>query len=82
MGRRRIAKGERHEPSAEIKVPAIAELPGSNAVAAVIIVVCALVGAIVILLIVPGAIEALGAATTIAASGFTLAAKIGVPRGQ
>lgn len=60
--------------------PAVAQLPVANAVAAVLIAVAALSGAIAVLLVMPGELEALGTAVTIAGSGFALAAKIAVPR--
>lgn len=59
---------------------AVAQLPVANAVAAVLIAVAALSGAIAVLLVMPGELEALGTAVTIAGSGFTLAARIAVPR--
>ncbi|MDF3141422.1 MULTISPECIES: hypothetical protein [unclassified Streptomyces] len=55
-------------------------MPVSNAVSAVLIAIVALLGAIAVLLVMPGELEALGTAVTIAGSGFTLAAKIAVPR--
>ncbi|MFJ9907030.1 hypothetical protein ACIRVK_29745 [Streptomyces sp. NPDC101152] len=58
----------------------VARLPTVNAVAAVIIAVAALVGGIAVLLVTPGIFEALGSAVTITGSGFTLAAKVAVPR--
>ncbi|MCX5602945.1 hypothetical protein OOK29_32900 [Streptomyces phaeochromogenes] len=45
-----------------------------------VIAIAALLGAIAVLLVMPGELEALGTAMTIAGSGFTLAAKIAVPR--
>ncbi|MFI6037814.1 hypothetical protein ACIBBD_27265 [Streptomyces sp. NPDC051315] len=58
----------------------VARLPVSNAIAAVIIAVAALLGAVAVLLLMPGTLEALGTAVTISGSGFTLAARIAVPR--
>lgn len=58
----------------------VARLPMSNAIAAVIIAVAALVAGIVVLLVMPGTLEALGTSATISGSGFTLAARIAVPR--
>ncbi|WP_317934041.1 hypothetical protein [Streptomyces cellostaticus] len=52
----------------------------SNAIAAVIIAVAALGAGIVVLLVMPGTLEALGTSATISGSGFTLAARIAVPR--
>ncbi|MGW7167245.1 hypothetical protein ACWGH3_18455 [Streptomyces sp. NPDC054884] len=51
----------------------------SNAIAAVIIAVAALLGGITVLLLMPGTLEALGTAVTISGSGFALAAKIAIP---
>ncbi|WP_424879486.1 hypothetical protein [Streptomyces sp. SLBN-8D4] len=51
-----------------------------NAIAAVIIAVAALAGGITVLLVMPDVLEALGSAVTITGSGFTLAAKVAVPR--
>lgn len=58
----------------------VARLPVSNAIAAVIIAVAALLGGIAVLILMPGMLEALGTAVTISGSGFTLAARIAVPR--
>ncbi|GJF24765.1 hypothetical protein SHO565_53290 [Streptomyces sp. HO565] len=55
-------------------------LPVANAVAAVVIAVVVLLGAIAVLLLMPGHLEALGTTVTLAGSGFTLAARIAVPR--
>lgn len=57
----------------------VARLPMSNAIAAVIIAVAALLGGITVLLLMPGTLEALGTAVTISGSGFALAAKIAIP---
>ncbi|MDX3313162.1 hypothetical protein P1S61_29630 [Streptomyces sp. ME08-AFT2] len=57
----------------------MARLPMSNAIAAVIIAVAALLGGITVLLLMPGTLEALGTAVTISGSGFALAAKIAIP---
>ncbi|MEU9986338.1 hypothetical protein ACFZCP_03995 [Streptomyces sp. NPDC007971] len=59
---------------------AVARLPMSNAIAAVIIAVAALTAGIVVLVLMPGTFEALGTSATISGSGFTLAARIAVPR--
>ncbi|WP_328687897.1 hypothetical protein OHA74_54190 [Streptomyces phaeochromogenes] len=59
---------------------AVARLPVSNAIAAVLIAVAALLGAIAVLLVIPEVTEALGTAVAITGSGFTLAARIAVPR--
>lgn len=58
----------------------VAQLPVANAVTAVVITIAALLGAVAVLLVMPGELEALGTAMTITGSGFTLAAKIAVPR--
>ncbi|MEU5743531.1 hypothetical protein ABZ784_36825 [Streptomyces tendae] len=58
----------------------VPRLPVANAVAAVVIAVAVLVGGIAVLLLMPGHLEALGTTVTLAASGFTLAARIAVPR--
>ncbi|WP_406349838.1 hypothetical protein [Streptomyces sp. NBC_00658] len=58
----------------------VAQLPGSNAIAAVLIAVSALLSAIAVLILMPGQVEALGTAATIVASGFALSAKIAIPR--
>lgn len=58
----------------------IERIPLSNAVTAVIIVVAALAAGITVLVVMPGVLEALGSAVTITGGGFTLAAKIAVPR--
>ncbi|MDN3028765.1 hypothetical protein [Streptomyces sp. S.PB5] len=58
----------------------IARIPLPNAVTAVIIVVAALAAGITVLIVMPGVLEALGSAVTITGGGFTLAAKIAVPR--
>jgi hypothetical protein len=58
----------------------VPRLPVANAVAAVVIAVTVLLGAIAVLLLMPGHLEALGTTVTLAASGFTLAARIAVPR--
>ncbi|MGY3206307.1 hypothetical protein [Streptomyces sp. TE5632] len=54
-------------------------MPAVDAVAAVVIAVTALLGAVSVLLVMPGGLEALGTAMTIAGSGFILASKIAVP---
>ncbi|MFJ3671944.1 hypothetical protein ACIPSE_36370 [Streptomyces sp. NPDC090106] len=58
----------------------IARIPMSNAVTAVIIAVAALAGAITVLIVMPGVLEALGSAVTITGLGFTLAGKIAIPK--
>lgn len=58
----------------------VPRLPVANAVAAVVIAVAGLLGALAVLLLMPGHLEALGTSVTLAASGFTLAARIAVPR--
>ncbi|MES5821593.1 hypothetical protein [Streptomyces sp. RG80] len=72
--------GRPPEPQPQVGGSGITRIPLPNAVAAVIIVVAALAAGITVLLVMPGALEALGSAVTIAGGGFTLAAKIAVPR--
>ncbi|MEU8893767.1 hypothetical protein [Streptomyces sp. NPDC048442] len=81
MRRLRLTEGARPEPPGD-RPSFVAPLPGSNAIAVVLIVICTLAGAIAILLVLPAGIGVLGAATTIAGTGFALAAKIGVPHGR
>lgn len=73
-------RGPGTPPGPEQHPVAVPQLPLSNAVAAVVIAIAALLGAVAVLLVMPGELEALGTAMTIAGSGFTLAAKIAVPR--
>ncbi|MEW2400276.1 hypothetical protein [Streptomyces sp. NPDC046862] len=72
--------GPGNQPGLEQHAVSVLRLPVANAVAAVVIAIAALLGAIAVLLVMPGELEALGTAVTIAGSGFTLAAKIAVPR--
>ncbi|MFF3503553.1 hypothetical protein [Streptomyces sp. NPDC003247] len=73
-------RGSGSPPETRDEGAGVARLPMSNAIAAVIIAVAALLGGITVLLVMPGTLEALGTAVTISGSGFTLAAKIAVPR--
>lgn len=72
--------GRPPEPRPQAGGTGIARIPLSNAVTAVIIVVAALAAGITVLIVMPGMLEALGSAVTITGGGFTLAAKIAVPR--
>jgi len=65
------------EDNTEERVPV---LPNSNAATAIVVVVLALGAAIVVLVLLPGQPEALATAGAMAASGFALAAKLGIPR--
>jgi hypothetical protein len=60
----------------------VARLPGSNAIVAVVIAIVALLGGIAVLVVMPSGLEleALGTAAAITGSGFTLAARLAVPR--
>ncbi|SNX62181.1 hypothetical protein SAMN06272735_3937 [Streptomyces sp. TLI_55] len=58
----------------------ITRIPTSNAITAAIIAIAALAAGITVLMLTPGVLEGLGSAVTITGGGFTLAAKIAVPR--
>ena len=74
--RRTTGTQQAPEPSATT----VAHLPSSNAITAILITVSVLLATIAVLILVPGQVEALGTAATIAGSGFALAAKIAIPR--
>ncbi|MGW0817706.1 hypothetical protein ACWD00_31565 [Streptomyces viridiviolaceus] len=73
-------RGPGPDPATRHDRDAVARLPVANAVAAVVITIAALAASITVLLVLPGQLEALGTVVALAGSGFTLAAKIAVPR--
>jgi hypothetical protein len=69
-------------PGQPVVAADVARLPAPNAIAAVVVAIVALLAAVAVLLLMPDGLEleALGTAATISGSGFTLAARLAVPR--